>query len=357
MTTPADKPALLGADDNHGLVSAEDYSNFLAERQTCLGGSDAHHLLGVDPFGCKRWLFWNKVGVVPDFPFDGNRHTRRGLLLEDVAAQEFARLTGCGLRKPPFLRLEAYPHLGAHVDRLQLTMAAETVGVLEIKVPAYFAFRQVGKVGMSEAYALQAQWGMMIHALPRADVWLWSAEEMRGYRFPLLADWDLHEQFVRVAEEFWPRVVEARDAGTADVENPYPGPADARDRRCKGCEYRWRCLGIGRADVSATSDEELIELQQVECVVDGTLDELAREWREAKAEAKAVDWKVTEIEEALKTKLAALGEGKGIAGNAGARAFFTSYVRHEKAREARTQTIYRLRVIPPPEDGPFEAPE
>ncbi len=232
---------------------------FLADRATCVGGSDIPDLLQIKPYGCRRKLWYDKSQVKADFPFLGNRQTRRGNAMEPFAFADFAAEHPGFLLSPGtplFKRLEGFPMVGCHADRIiyerpaDLDVGAYSMpwGVLETKSPSARVFYAGKNSPEPPAEArLQAIYNAGIHRL-RNQVVQWFSSDAWLSRF-----WDVpnedgvFDDLKTAAVQFW---------GTLDrAEPPYEQLPDG-DARCNRCPWRGTCKGL---DVSA-DDGQGVEL-------------------------------------------------------------------------------------------------
>src|SRR5687768_11161277 len=89
---------------------------FLEDRQSYLGASDMAAILGVDEHKTALDLYNEKRGLVP--PFEGNNQTKRGLKLEEIAAQEYTEITGRKVvRRRTELVHPEHDFIRGHIDR------------------------------------------------------------------------------------------------------------------------------------------------------------------------------------------------------------------------------------------------
>jgi predicted phage-related endonuclease len=151
----------------------------LKERKSAIGGSDVPALLGLPPFGCTRRLWYDKKGVPEDFPFRGNRHTRRGEVMEEIAVMEYFEHTARGVRRGiPWKVDDEIPYFGVHADALQEIEECGPKSVLEVKCPSarwFFASRH--KPDPPNEAMAQLQWGMMVHRLRAGTVLMFCADQ------------------------------------------------------------------------------------------------------------------------------------------------------------------------------------
>ena len=50
----------------------------LEARREYIGGSDAHHILGLEPYGCERYLWYDKTRQAPDYDTFNEDLLKRG---------------------------------------------------------------------------------------------------------------------------------------------------------------------------------------------------------------------------------------------------------------------------------------
>jgi putative phage-type endonuclease len=324
------------------------HHTFLEERMSCVGGSDAQHVLQLPPYGCQRRLFYEKLGVVADFPFDGNHHTRRGILLEPIAAGEYEHHTGRLVHPGGFVRHPQYRYLGVHLDRRQECEGQDGLGALELKVPALRTWLKMRREGPPAAYVAQVQHGMFIAGLKWGTVAAWNPDAMRTLYWDFPRDEAMQLQILTGAAQLWRLVqdqlrgMEVLDAWVFGGDPPDPPGLDAGAKACLSCPFRRRCRGLDNVEPTA---EERDELARGELATDAELDLLAAQRAELKAQEKELGDAIDDVEGKIKAKLDAAG--KGLRGTAGALAYWQTYVRETKPQPAKRSTVKRLRVITP----------
>jgi hypothetical protein len=241
------------------MRTPEQERQFLLERSSAVGGSDVQHLLSLAPYGCRRRLWYDKKGVAADFPFTGNRHTRRGQAVEPHAIEEFCIGETYRGEGQPWLVQAQRRHAGAHIDHLiwrprptegvyNPADYPEGRGVLEVKVPSVRNFYTLMAKGPPEAAQLQLQWGMeMAHTLWgvllvfNADLWkykFWTYQKDPG----------MVEDLLSIADRFWTSL---------ESDRPVWERLDPSSRQCQDCPWRKTCQGITR--VSPVNQEDLDE--------------------------------------------------------------------------------------------------
>ncbi|MEK4555575.1 YqaJ viral recombinase family nuclease [Jeotgalicoccus sp. FSL K6-3177] len=118
------------------LVNIKDLSHeeWLQERNTGLGGSDAGTVLGVNKWKSKAQLFLEKTNPELRQNID-NEYIHFGNILEDVVAKEFERRTGKKVRRDNrMLRHPKHEFMFANLDRVVVGEKA----LLECKTTSHF---------------------------------------------------------------------------------------------------------------------------------------------------------------------------------------------------------------------------
>ncbi|MGH3426863.1 MAG: YqaJ viral recombinase family protein [Mycobacteriales bacterium] len=191
------------------------YPHPLTDRRYYLGGSDIGTILGVNPYKTPLDLYREKIGDV--LPMPDNRHTKRGVKLEDLAAREYMeksgdrliRYGGSGLVHPE------YPFLRAHIDRRILQRDA----IAEIKCPSLGSFAKIKREGLRADYIAQMHWYLGMGGFAKGVWVIFCADQWELLDFPVEPSTGLYDSFVEKAVIFWNEYVLKR----------VPPPADASD--------------------------------------------------------------------------------------------------------------------------------
>jgi len=215
---------------------------FLAERRTGIGGSDVGSLFNIAPYGCSRALYYDKTGTIPDYPQKESPDMRRGILLEDIACNEWQlQNPGWVIVKSPVQRHRNHPWALVHIDRWlfhsedQVEEGREnpTSGkVVEVKCPSREMFYRIRKEGLPEAYILQAQWAMWITGARRCKFIVFCADLWDYLDFDVEAS-DMHYLFALCGDAFWKQV--------QGGEPPKKLPPNSK--QCQRCQWRTSCQG------------------------------------------------------------------------------------------------------------------
>jgi putative phage-type endonuclease len=226
----------------------------LTERQTGVGGSDIHHVMNEEPYGCRRRLFYEKVGIEPDYEHSARsqRFMARGQHLEAIAAAEYEHATGRRTRRTGVRRVKEYPHRLVHLDRVipsyqdPITGAGSGNGALECKVPGEAGFKRIVAAGLPAAYVLQMQWALAVTGHRWGAFAILWADGWELLPFDVAANPELAQALEAAVDAFWQLVLVARDqmarGETVDALR-LPDRLTMGDKRCASCLWRRTCWG------------------------------------------------------------------------------------------------------------------
>lgn len=245
-------------------------------RQDFIGGSDAHHVLGLEPWGCPLALVLEKGGVPTDDPEPPavTKDMDRGKLLEPLMRQLFIRDTGVAVAHDgPILEqmaqwAQAPGYLRVHLDGL---MDAPTPaqwsalggtgappdgpGVYEGKVPRSAAFWRMKRDGPRLGYLAQVHHGMIITGTRWGMVQASEADGLQHLRWMVRWDDTLAADYLAAASRLWAKALEVRGAGVGALPTPearhdalkalpqLPPRLEPNDARCRRCPRRRACHG------------------------------------------------------------------------------------------------------------------
>lgn len=237
----------------------DSYEDFLKSRLLGFGGSDIGDLLDSEPYGCKRRLFLERLGLMPATNDDKRaHHLERGKFFEAPVAELYQKRTGREVKETGTGYLKQYPFVRANADRLVYGPAKigekgrSSCGVLEIKVPAAWSFKKIKKEGLPEAYILQLQWQMLCYGTtwgsfcvywPDGHEMLWFDIERDDALIQMLFDrakgeWELLE-FYKIP------CTDSR-GWTADAQFPPTKPSHYTG--CQNCPAYEKCHGMALPD-------------------------------------------------------------------------------------------------------------
>ena len=235
-------------------MNAPDRAQWLAERQSGVGGTDSPVILGLSPFKTAYALWLEKTGRAHDEEPDEDAAERMhfGQVLEDVVAREHSARTGSKLQRiNSLLRHPSSPVMLANIDRAIVVdgsrarwddKAGRLVGargVLECKTAQALARNGAdwGEPGTDEVprnYWVQCQHYLGVTGLPYADL----AVLFGGQKFVVYtieADPALFADLMTEVDAWWRRHV------VADIP---PDPTTESDARAL-----WRSHVAGREKV------------------------------------------------------------------------------------------------------------
>jgi len=186
--------------------------DWLALRQSGIGGSDVAAILGLDLFGRTiETVYDEKVGAVEDLP--PSPAMLRGRYLEGIVVQLYTEETGRQLRRMAMQRHKDHPHMIANIDRQQVK-DPRGPGVLEVKAPGLHVFSRLRMHGLSEAYQLQMNHYLEVKGYSWGTFALFNAERWKLIFFDVERDPEVGAFLVEKESAFW-RMVENRERPVA----------------------------------------------------------------------------------------------------------------------------------------------
>lgn len=301
-------------------MTAPEREEWLAERRKGLGGSDIASLFNL-AWGCRRRLFFDKRGAVPDYPQPETDAMSLGSYLEAWFADKYAKVTKriVDLTPIPFVH-STVPILRVNTDRMIFEPAdLDRQGVLEIKAQGRDVFYKTKREGLSEGYICQLHHGMLVTGAQWGSFAIGNRDSGDLMHWDVQADPVIQNAILTEAPLFW-----------ALVENgPMPDALEPDDRRCQDCGYRLTCHGNALVSIDKASDYER----------DESLAGLVAEFVERRAAAKIANDLLDETKEEMKTRLG----DRGMVTAAGAKIQYYSITKEEftvKKHEERALRVY-----------------
>lgn len=182
-------------------MTAEQRQEWLQQRRTGIGGSDAAVVLGMSKWKTPLQLYQEKLSSEQSY-FD-NEPMKWGRVLEPVIRQEYAERTGQTILKTgeELIRSEQHPFMVASLDGF-----TEDEKVVEIKTARYdFGWGSEGTDEVPTEYLLQVQHYMLVTGFKMTDIAvLIAGSDFRIYHVE--ADPELHELMIQGEGAFWERV-------------------------------------------------------------------------------------------------------------------------------------------------------
>lgn len=242
-------------------MSREDW---LERRRHTIGGSDAAGIVGLSRYATPYTVFLDKTGRLPDKA--DNEAMRQGRDLEDYVAKRWEEATGKKVRRlQAMLYNPAYPFAHADVDRM---VVGEDAG-LECKTTSTLDVRQFNGVEFPEKYYAQC-----VHYMAVTGAKRWYLAVLvfgRGFFvFTLERNQAEIDALMGAEAAFWEK-----------VENDTPPSPDGSDAVTEAISVTY-----------AESRDGEMELFGREAMLN--------EYADLKAQKKAVDERIKEIENIIK---------------------------------------------------------
>ncbi len=237
-----------------------------AQRQGFIGGTDIQHVLGLEPYGCARRLWYQKTGASPDRDFRLTGPIVAGKLMEDGIAEMVAEMRPeWKIRRK---RASANGHELQRVDRA-IVGHERGPGVLEIKTVSDRAYWDWKRDGVPLGYLMQVQWYMHVLGWKWACIAALNRDTGQLDLYEIEARPDLMAAVAEKVDWFMSHHVDQRVA---------PPWLDERDGRCESCQWEPTCQ---MEEWSTVAEHGLVQ-------IDG-LPQLIGEYQRVKAVAKKAE--------------------------------------------------------------------
>lgn len=169
------------------VLNPEARAEFLANRMTGIGGSDAAKLCGLSPFGTAHDVYMDKLGLSEATPMSGRMEA--GLRLEPVIADWYSDQRNAKLAESAMLRHPEHDFMIAHPDRFVVNGNPDKPdGLLEIKttdIRFAWMWGEPDSDEIPQAYNLQCQHYIAVTNCQWCDVAvLIGGNDFRIYRVP-----------------------------------------------------------------------------------------------------------------------------------------------------------------------------
>lgn len=247
------------------------HQQWLAERKKGVGASDIHQLLDLEPYGCSKRLFLEKVNFPPDYEPEDKAIFRRGKMMEPIILQLVAdehldmSITAAGDS-----RHGAVSHHRASPDGIAVTMTGEAL-VIESKTAGERAWRKMIAEGLPDAYIAQLQWSMHVCDTKRGMFAVLWPDAWKFRSWIVERDQAMIDDIVERVDAFWARVKRAKEHDTMEQAPPALAPGDPR---CQRCIYRTSCQGKalieatergseGRSDLVILTGAEALKIEAI----------------------------------------------------------------------------------------------
>ena len=174
--------------------------DWLKERKSYLGGTDIAAILGLNRYRSAVDVYFEKTSdEVEDV---SNRFTHWGTLLEEVIANEYARVKEVNIEETsgPIYHPE-YSFLAANIDR----WVANKEYVLECKTANTYKEKEWGEEGtdrIPDAYLCQVAYYSAITGVPKVDIAvLIGGNDFRIYSYTKNEEFE--DKIIKIACNFW----------------------------------------------------------------------------------------------------------------------------------------------------------
>lgn len=221
------------------------YEEFKEARLAGFGGSDIGDLLNEGDYSCKRKLFLERLGIMPEGKEDRLAfHMERGKFFEAPVAGLYAQRTGRTTIQIGSGYIRELPFIRANADRM-VAREDGLWGVLEIKVPGEFMFRKIKKEGLPKSYILQLQWQMLCYGTAWGSFAIYWADGHQLEWFDVERDEELIRGLIEEAKFAW-NDLSAKKKILADggIMGEMPKILDAHSKACEKCQNFDNCHGL-----------------------------------------------------------------------------------------------------------------
>ena len=210
------------------IAPYHDKEEWLLERQSGLGGSDASAIAGLNPYRTPLDVYHEKISDLE--PDDPNWRMEWGLIAEPIAADLYAKKTGRAIRRQPLRRHSEYEFLIANVDRQIMAGTADVTspGALEIKCPGIGHFSKIKAHGLPDYAVLQLQHYLGVLDYSWGSFAIFNSESGPPIHFDMSADQELIENLFERERDFWlnhvvprippPEIIDADNLNIPQIE-------------------------------------------------------------------------------------------------------------------------------------------
>jgi len=194
---------------------------WLAERKTGIGSSDAAAALGLDPYKTPLQLYREKRGEAEPDDLSENKAIYFGTRLEDFIAAEYTIKTGHKLQRiNQMLRSKTQPFMLANIDRKRVGKPI----VVELKTAGFWAAKKTEDWGEESSdlvpvrYYMQVQHQIAVGDYEAGDLAVFIAgQDLRIYHIE--RDEDVIATMVTREAEFWQRILDGNPPPPRSLED------------------------------------------------------------------------------------------------------------------------------------------
>jgi putative phage-type endonuclease len=175
--------------------------DWLAMRQTKLGGTDVAAIAGLDRYRSNLSVYNEKAGLAP--AVEETPVMVAGRTLEPIVARMYAKRTGRTVYKTKVLLHPDYPFLMGTPDRKVDAEDHPETGLLEIKTHGAHAFDMVRNEGLFPGHIAQLQWYLGLGGFTWGSYAVFSREGWDLMTFDVAFDPALYAALLDLAVKFY----------------------------------------------------------------------------------------------------------------------------------------------------------
>ena len=200
------------------VAEYRDRAEWLEERKSGIGGSDAGAICGVDPHRNALEVYEEKIAVtIEDEP--PNPDQLRGRLYEAIAVDLYVAETGRAVRRQPLSRHREHQFMVVSMDRQQLN-DPRGPGYLEVKSPGIQVFRQLKDHGLPQRFILQMQHGLEVKDYEWGTFAIYDCLRPSVLYFDVERDREVGAFLVEQEGKFWQHVQERKPPSVDPIPMP-----------------------------------------------------------------------------------------------------------------------------------------
>ena len=250
------------------------------KRRLGIGGSDWGNVLSVEPYGCRKKFWLEKVGVEPDADRIETGAMRRGHRLEPLVVDEFLNRNDAeAVNDPSAFLAEGNPEWLIGSTDLLVSIDGSP-SVLECKTARPEVFRKVVEEGPFVTWIMQVHHYMLLTGLRVAYIAVIEPLNWVYAQFEVAFDEELAGKMLEAGSEVWNEVQFS--------EEP-PEKLPTYSRPCDRCEYSGGCWGGGEmvpGDIEVIDSEQLAYLLARYVEMRATAGEIKKDMDGLRAEIK-----------------------------------------------------------------------
>lgn len=193
-----------------------EYFRWLADERITIGGTDVGAIIGMNQNRNAADVFDSKLCLRP--PVQRNRDMDRGVALESIAAEFYAREAQAALAESPYLRHPEHAFIGGTPDRIIMHQVGQTgEGILEVKCPREWGYEQTLLHGVDQGYHCQLQWYLGLSRRSWGAFAIFNAERWELHKVHVDANPVWFEEALAAVVRFWHQHILPRQRPGGDM--------------------------------------------------------------------------------------------------------------------------------------------